>query len=283
MKAYILATDFSQNACDALEFAVRYVQDLEGQLILFHAYDAPEPYAEVPYYIHQKLLEEKRQQAVEQLQIWQKTVEKMAPTVSCTYLTQQGPFVEALISIVERDAINGVFMGTKGYSGLKRTLMGSNTISALGNVDCPILAIPKGCTYSGIHKIAYATDFQGDHGDILTQLNHLIGSFDAKIEIIHINTGKHLFNQEMYNWYQEVVTEILPKEKVSFHIIHNKSVQVGISTFVEKHDTDLVVMAMSKKNWLHRMLAGSYTKRQIGHMYKPLLIFHPDVKETTMS
>lgn len=282
MKNYIFATDFSENAQSALIFAISYVQEMGGKLLLFHAYDPPEMYVEMPAYIYEQLLDQKREDAEAKLETLQASIEDHAPDLSCTRLVQQGPFVDALVELVKHQSFGGVIVGTKGYTGLKRAIIGSNTVKMLGKLSCPVFAIPEGYLHTGIQSIVYATDFQEDHESILQRLKELTTNLGADLTIMHVQAEEDEFDPDIYDWYQEVVREVLPEEKLSFHLVQDRSVQTGISSFVQENQPDLVVMAMKKKNWLKRFLEGSFSKRQVGHVQKPLMIIHPKVQESIL-
>ncbi|RMG21388.1 MAG: universal stress protein [Bacteroidetes bacterium] len=283
MKTYVFATDFSDNALKALEFAVPFVKQLKGQLMLFHAVDYLDMYLEIPAPVLEKINEEKREDATRQLIAWQQIVHDMDAELPCSYRVHKGSLLAALQLLLKEENVEMLMMGTRGATGLKRILIGSNTASVIGRVSCPVLAIPEDSRFEGINNILYATDFHEDHGFILEEINRIATAFKAKIDLLHVATESEKVDPEIYNWYQDAVMEILPKKHITFHVKKAERVHKGISKYVDETQPDLVVMSMHKKNWLERLLTGSYTRRQVSHTQKPLLIFHCDAYSRTSS
>ena len=279
MKTFVFATDFSQNACSALPYAIPIIQQLKGRLILFHAYDYVDPYVEVPAYVMEQMDEARAKEAMEELEIWKKFVHGLAPDLPCETIARKGTLMRTLLDLIEQEEVDAVFMGTKGASGIKRILIGSNTASVIGKTPCPVLAIPEGSNFEGIDKIVYATDFQSDDGFILQQLKGMANVFKAKVDILHVVKEGEEIDHDMYEWYKVAVKNILDEGVVSFRLVPHRNVQEGISHYVQEELPDIVVMAMHKKDWIDRLLKGSFTKRQAYHTQKPLLVFHVGVRE----
>ena len=279
MKTFIFATDFSENANHALSYAASFVQKLGGRLLLFHALDHANPYVEVPAYVLEKLDEEIKENARKKMEVSMAKVSEIAPTLPCEYRFKKGHFLTMLLNLIEEESANGVLMGTKGATGLKKVLMGSNTATVIAKTSCPVLAIPESSEFTNIDTIAYATDFKSDHGFILEQVKELSDTFDAKIEIIHVAAENQKVDLEIYDWYQEAVKMILSENQVSFKVLKESNVQVGISNYAKEEQPDLVIMSMNKKDWIDRLLKGSHTKQQVYHIKKPLLVFHVEMKE----
>lgn len=279
MKTYIFATDFSQNAQHALKFAVPVIKKLRGQILLFHAYEYADPVVGVPLAITEELNQEKKMAVRKKLLAWKKKVKEMDPEITCRFIARRLPFESNLLNLVKETGASGIFMGTQGASGIKKLIMGSNTASVMAKASCPVYAIPEAGDFTDIHSIVYATDYQEENGFILDQIKEIAQVFEAKIEILYVAVENSKVDFEVYEWYQEAVKEKLAHLEVSFHIVHEKNVQTGISKYVQKNTPDLVVMAMHRKNWLKRMLIGSYTRKQVFHTQRPLLILPADVRE----
>lgn len=279
MKNYIFATDFSDNARSALDYALPYVKKRKGRLILFHAFDFANPYVEAPVYMLEEMNQGLEHKAKESLREWQQLVHTFDADIPCTYVATRGSFVRSLLDLSEKEESAAIFMGTKGASGLKRIFIGTQTAAVIEKATCPVLAIPDEITFAGIHSIAYATDYQAIHPEILLQVAELATAFEAKLEIVHVSNDEVEVDLEVYDWYQKAAKESLSHIDISFKVVHNKSVHEGISTYVDFHQPDLVVMAMHDKSWMERLLSGSNSKKQAYVTQKPLLVLHEGVKE----
>ena len=84
-------------------------------------------------------------------------------------------------------------MGTKGASGLKRILIGSNTVKVLRHVTVPVLVIPEVARFEnfllkGKNRIVLATDLeelQDDNAiDLLKEIALLI--VEPKVRVLSV-------------------------------------------------------------------------------------------------
>lgn len=283
MKTYIFATDFSKHAKSALAFTLPFIKKLKGQLLLFHAFEYPNPHVEVPVYMMEEMNEELEKKANNELIKWKKMVSQWDSEIPCRYIAKQGSLVDRLLELSEQENPGAIFMGTKGASGLKRLIFGTNTASVIGRSTCPVLAIPQETAFTGINSIVFATDYQEANTTILDQIAEIASIFEAKLEILYVAIEGMQVNLEVYDWYQEIVKERLSALAPTFQVVQEESVHAGISKYVALHQPDLVVMAMHEKTWLERLISGSNSKRQAYMTEKPLLVFHEGVKETKLA
>ena len=95
----------------------------------------------------------------------------------------QGNLVETLNGLIGLHQPDLIVMGTKGASGLKRILIGSNTVKVLAHVRVPVLIIPEVARFEkffhgGKNRVVLATDLyelnNDDALDILKKIALLI-------------------------------------------------------------------------------------------------------------
>jgi nucleotide-binding universal stress UspA family protein len=55
----------------------------------------------------------------------------------------QGSLINTLKKIIEAQQPDLIVMGTKGASGLKKILIGSNTVNVIANTKVPVLVIRR--------------------------------------------------------------------------------------------------------------------------------------------
>ena len=53
-----------------------------------------------------------------------------------------------------------IVMGTKGASGLKEVLFGSNTVHVIKNAKCPVLAVPSEFVFESPREILFPSDYE---------------------------------------------------------------------------------------------------------------------------
>lgn len=137
----LVATDFSPHARHALEHARNLVQSSGGRITLMTALDAPDPHTMVGGGIHAPVaLPEARAEAEAQLQAEARAV-GLGQQLDRVLVCDRKPEDEILAAAQEMDA-DLVVVGTHGYTGMKRWLLGSVSERVLQASHRPVLLVP---------------------------------------------------------------------------------------------------------------------------------------------
>lgn len=142
------------------------------------------------------------------------------------------------------------------------------------HVKCPVLAVPEDNKTLSIKKLLYATDY---HEEDINSLKHLYGYFsegDSHITVMH-NAGTFDFDDKL-KWVglQELVKEEVGVENIDFRFETDKDVEEGIQDYIDKFDTDLLVVLKEKKGFFKRIFSSSDTKSILTKFKKPVLVYH---------
>ncbi|MEL6673894.1 MAG: universal stress protein [Bacteroidota bacterium] len=275
MKTYLFATDFSQTALQALHYAVPLVKRLKGKLILFHAYEFVSPYMEIPANMIEQLNLEVREEGLAQLKIWKDMVSGLAPELSCEVEIRCGKAAQSIKDFAELEKVDGIIMGTKGASGLKKFVMGSVASRTLVNAPCPVLLIPEEAVYQAWEKLVFATDFLPFPQAFFDQLKALAGE-KGRLNFLHISPYYAEMNPQQYVAFRDFVKGSLPAEQVEFNIVPADTVEKGLTSYVEVHRPDLLLMLTKRKDWINKLIHGSEVKRHAFHPVVPVLVFHEE-------
>ena len=138
MKRILIPTDFSEDALNAADFALRMYQYKKYEIILLHVFQIPALTDRViPK--HDAL----KSEAVFNLHKEAKRIRAVSPrNIVSEYSARLGNLVSVVDRQVKEGNIDLVIMGTDGALGLKDVLFGSNTSDVIEKIDCPILVIP---------------------------------------------------------------------------------------------------------------------------------------------
>ena len=130
-------------------------------------------------------------------------------------------------------------MGTKGATGSKTVLLGSNTVKAMEKIrECPVLAIPKDFSFRAPKEIVFPTDYKEPFKR--SELNYLleIGKMhQTSVAVLHLNKKKALNAEQENN--QKLLDDILGKMNHEFFSLTEKNLGKGIQTFVESRNSDI--------------------------------------------
>lgn len=284
MKKFLIPTDFSNNAGKAMRFAMRAAQNNpQIHLVFFHATGTEIP-ARTPSRMYAELVEEDIAEGLEKLKkevhAQFKELDMNPSELSSETVAIYGSFKDNIQSEVKRLGIDMIIMGTCGASGLKKVFFGSNTVSVMERVNCPLLAIPDNYKFHEVKHIAYAADFLAvEEG--FEHIVELAKLFNASIDIFHINSIlPHRIEPDTFDKVQfvEKLQKKFQYEPITLEFIElseedSDDALLGIQMYVSKKHPSILAMATYSRAWIEKLINPSLTKEMMFHTEIPLFAF----------
>ena len=279
MEKILLPTDFSDNAQNAIEYAFKLFKDSECIFYFLHV--LPPTLGERnmdPESVTTEMLAGARAQTKEKLE---KLVEKTVTGAGgekhkAEIIIKFDLFTDAVEKIVEDKGIDVVVMGSRGAGGIREFFIGSSTANLIGNIPCPILAIPKNLEFETIDEIGFATDYTFVYTKKgLEPLFRIARKFSSNIRFYHVEEGREEWSErkeEVKNGIKKVCEGI----NTSFFLLTDAPLNMATRLFVESREIDLLCMAAEKDNFLDNLLGKSPVRQMSYHSTTPLLVLHKD-------
>ncbi|MDD3722716.1 MAG: universal stress protein [Lutibacter sp.] len=280
MKTILIPTDFSKNSWNAIKYALALFKDTTCDFYLLHVtliYNyasgespiMPLPAIEV---IDKTVLK----QAKTNLKKLIKEIDLLPPNPKHKFYTLNNYdyFIDAVRSHVAEKEIDLIVMGTKGASGLKKVMIGSNTGDLITRVKCPVLIVPENAVFKEIQEIAFPTDYNLFYPTkILNDILEFTKMYNSSLRIVHItNKNEEITDFQLEN--KEFLSKFFEDEKHSFHKITNKKIEEGVQCFVESRDVDMIIMIAKSLNLFQRILFRPTVEEISYHTEIPFLVLH---------
>ena len=140
LRSILVATDFSENADQALGVAIDLAKQFGTELHVVHCLDLPMPIFN-PYAVSvpDSLISEARDEAARRLHEAVTRVERAGVAVK-SHLAEV-PAPQAISHLAEEIGVDLVVMGTRGHTGLKHVLLGSVAERTLRHAPCSVLTV----------------------------------------------------------------------------------------------------------------------------------------------
>ena len=158
-----------------------------------------------------------------------------------------------------------IIMGSTGESNFLNKFFGGISSEVAVKAHCPVLLVPRGVTYSPLKNIIYACDFDGVDESIMQKVVEFAKRYNAKLHFVHIQNKDKEFDFKIENVHGIEYT---------INIVEAESVKEGLSSFIESHDVDLVIMATKKRSFWQQIIHKSHTKEFALNSKVPLLVYH---------
>jgi nucleotide-binding universal stress UspA family protein len=278
MRNILIPTDFSENSWNAIEYAIHFFENSTCNFYLLYV-DQINTFvvAETTYLPSQTVIEATYIKPTKtKLNEVLKRITNISTNENHKFfgLTDYNYFIDSIRKHVVEKKIDMIVMGTKGASGLKKLIIGSNTGDVITRVRCSTLVVPENAKYIKPSVIAFPTDFSSFYSSNLLQpIIELLDMYKSSINVLHINKKKINLNldQEINKGYLE---DYFVNYNYNFFNLTNNHIESAIQTFVEKNKVNLITMVAKNLNYFQRILFHPTVTEISYHTDIPFLVLH---------
>lgn len=256
MRRILLPTDFSENAYNALKYAVQLYMEDECTFYLVHTFTPPiyqaEYVLESPAQIG--LGDLYRTESLENIErVRERALNEFNnPNHIFRTHTAFNTLIDEILETVKNEQIDLIIMGTQGATGAQEILFGTNTVHAIKKATCPVIAVPSLFKYDAPKEILFPTDYDIHYQERqLEELLHLAMRHQAKINVLHVTASYELGEEQKAN--KALLANIMEKVDHEYHELPDMEIITAIGDFQTKHGTDFLVMVRNKHTFLERL------------------------------
>lgn len=288
MKKILIPTDFSENAWNAIRYAMRLFANEDCKFYLLNTYTPSIPSSRfmAPIVNGSRIEDAMRcssenglKNTVQLIKDDFKNDKHEFETISSFNL-----LVDEVKDVVDTFGIDLIITSTKGASGLDEVFMGSNTVRIIKSTKrCPVLAIPQNFDYNQPSEIAFATDFNRFYSQSeLKPLIELAKSFNATIRIVHVQYQIKALN-EMQQFNLDMLRKYFGEVEHYIHTVSElNSISQTLEIFSKELDIHLLAMLNYQHSYMEQMTREPIVKRTAFHTQIPLLVI-PELGMTLSS
>jgi len=277
MKHILVPTDFSENAYRALIYATKLFQKNPCTIHILHSFEAQaskltsrvdigksEKVMDNLYDEADKKCEEVRQRLIKD-------------TAGCGHkfdvISTAMSLPRAMNRICAQRNVDLVIMGTKGQTGAKEVILGSNTENVIKRIKkIPVLAIPLQAEFSPLSKVAFATSFrQSFNPSNLNELIFLVKLHKSNVEVLYVQEGDSLSPDQRQN--MEILLNHLSDIDVEVVWLEDETEKTkAIVDYIEREQVDMLSLIYYKHNIIKRLFRESVVKKIGRHPATPYLV-----------
>lgn len=264
MKTIIIPTDFSENSMKAFEFTNDFFTGDNFNYIITTVYDIPHGGTSSLF----SLMEQLRKQAKEDMDRFMEVLKEKYPTIHTTAESAilQGGFSDQVIGLARESKADFVVMGTKGASGMKEVLLGSNAADIVNDATFPVFAIPQEYERKNIQNILLSYDGKSLTDNTVSFIGVLSRAFKLPINLFHVRTKA---DQPIQNWGE--IENRFNDHHISLYEAFAETFEDGLKSEIAELNSLLVLVSRKKSFW-NRLMKGSQSKKAIMHFHLPMLV-----------
>jgi nucleotide-binding universal stress UspA family protein len=280
MKHILLPTDFSDAACNAMEYAAQLFKNEACTFYVLNTFTPVALYTTTIYQSHsalnidlgalyKKKSEENVQKAIDQIST--KYPDKKHHYMALSSYNVLPLEVEELSL---RYPLDCIVMGTNGASGLKEVFIGSQTMHVIKGAKIPVIGVPVNFKYKNPKEILFATDYETDTKQKgLYLLKELCTKHIARLIFLNAYYGITLDEKQLDN--KVALDTYFKKNAHLTEIADGLDVLEAIDDFQNRHHIDLLVLVHNKHNFFENLLFTPVVHKVVHHSNVPFFILPP--------
>ncbi|VVV01385.1 universal stress protein [Mesonia sp.] len=252
MKRILLPTDFSENAYNAISYALHFFKDEKCHFILLNTlYNSD-------YIIYSSLNTLYENNSLKKLEQLRKHIvtEFNNPNHEFESVSSFNMLYQEIEERAKNKEIDLIVMGTNGASGGEEILFGTHTVHAIQIAKCPLLAIPSNYKYKELEHILFATKYEIDFAQYqMSLIKNLAEKRNAKIHVMHANFGNRLTDEQLQS--KKDLDSFFDETSHDFNSVYKDSVPEAIEEFNKEKPIDLLVMIKHRRSFIEKLLFSS--------------------------
>lgn len=274
MKTILVPTDFSENAGNALDYAIGIAKGCGARIVLVHGYFSVFVSPGIPPESLLKQINENKLNAESQLKHLAEKVE--LKKIACEIVNKEEIAIELILDTAEKMKPDLIVMGTKGASGISDEFFGTNTAAVLKKTTCPLMTVPAGTVYQPAKNIIYATGYNRRDIEALIKIVDIMRFSDPRISLVHISeAGSGEENkEENMETFKTMVESELNYKKLDYRVEDGEDVYEAFERIVESESPELFAMTTYNRNLFDRLFGASSSRKMAYHTKIPLMTVH---------
>jgi nucleotide-binding universal stress UspA family protein len=257
MRKILLPTDFSNNALNAINYALELFKNEKCIFYFLNTY-SPAIYSyeyQISSNLYMKdIIDEIKKQSEDKLEKIASDVNKKFNNSNHEFkiLTAYNTLYNEIKKLLDTYNFDLIVMGTKGASGIKEVLFGSNTVQIIKKAKCPVLAIPSEYKFVKPTQILFPTDYKIDYTDYhLGILKNLANIYKSQVHILNVSSGKLPSAVEKRN--EEKLNNLLSNVNDAYYKFEYQEIPKAIGEFMELNEIHLLMMIKNKHTFLENL------------------------------
>lgn len=277
MKRILLPTDFSENAYNAISYAVQLYKDIKCKFYILHTYTPVSISAGrmVDNYSSFDLQDITKETAERKLKGIEDRLKTEFNNANHTFITMVSfnTLTSEMVEVVKKKEIEFVIMGTKGATGAKEIFIGSNTMQTIKNLKCPVIAIPSGFKYEKPSEILFPTDYKIHKANkYLSLIKELCENNNNNSKLHILNVSQDISLKEKQEQTETFLDDFFKETIHLFHNTENQDLVKAIITFKKTYKINFLIMVHNEHNLFENLFFKPVVNQMVYHTNIPFLV-----------
>ncbi len=256
MKSILLPTDFSKNSENAIRYALNLFKEVSCNFYLLNVQKASS-------FISDDMMVMASSATIYQtiIDVSKKSIANLITKIEKKYkndkhtfhsIVDYDNFIDSINQVVVNKQIDLIVMGTKGATGMEKVIFGSNTVHVMQRCMAPVLAIPDGCLFVKLDRVAFTTNNLVLHNiEELEPLKDLLILYNSKLNVLHFDDVEGVSDNKKKNkgflktYFSDITYENIDS--------YSNDLYKTVAGYIHANDIKLIAMMRKKHSFLERL------------------------------
>ncbi len=269
MKTILVPTDFSENAENALNYAIPMANAFGANIELVHTFHLSQR-AGMLVSVQERMRIEAHKDLKKMVKEYQ---DKMTNGNNMDFHLIRDYAPEGISYMAKKLKADVIVMGTKGASGLKGAIWGSVASRLIAITSIPVIAVPKYYNRFNLDRILLAIENPTfNDKDTMAPLQKLKKKSGATVTTFNMAVP---ITVEVDEETETLTTSDTIREiSDDYHQSFDTDLKEGLVKYVNKNKVDMICMIRKERGFFSDLVHASATKKIIFDSPVPLLILY---------
>jgi nucleotide-binding universal stress UspA family protein len=264
---YLVPIDFSDNSQKALDFALALATSKADRITLLHVVETHYDFASQVEFFTKQQLQEGKKRGKELL------ASHGDSKINLKFRLVEGNPALQITQLAAKQKVDLIVMGTKGASGITKTLIGTVAVSVVREATCPVLVIPEAAVKTNLKQFVLGLEFADHEPPLLNWVATQIKKWKGHLQVVHVRANKkQLFKQELLELgIKYHLNKRYPSLKPEFVALTGGKHLEALSVHL-KSKPGILVMCHAQQGFLDELFTKSDSLQMAFHAEVPLLV-----------
>ena len=283
MKTFLIPTDFSDCATNALRFAADFAASLKQDvhLVVLHVVNQPMiapafeddltstqlgmPHQYLDVTVAQQ--EELTKMAEAQLKALEEEYSHLAPLVRCSGLARTGLFLQEIEHMLKESQADLVVMGTCGMHDFPESIFATNTYAVVKQNLADVLVVSDGLRFRLFKNLVFAADLDENNAQELRRTITWAAPNNARILVTHIENydTEDLTDSQVMTDLWAPIKSVSDYPNIEYLTELASSIEEGLEKIMSRESVDLLVMCPREYSFIEGLFHSSHTRAAVQH------------------
>jgi nucleotide-binding universal stress UspA family protein len=270
MQKILVPCDFSEQSVNAFRLAVDLADQTKGEVHVLHVIEVPVMHDSLlmpTLSFEASLLKELSDNAENQFKKLVADHPTQTPVIAKNVF---GNISLMILDYITENRIELVVMGTKGASGLRELLIGSNAERIVRRSSCPVITVRTYEKLGNIKNIVVPNSLEDEQDDLVEHIKVLQGFLKATLHVVWINTPGNFTSDNITLTKMKDFAKRFVLTDYTLNIFNDTYEESGVISFAHMIKADMIAMGTHGRKGISHIMSGSLAEDVVNHIDCPI-------------